>query len=133
MTNQVETSTWGPVYQWETTDPVLGGLGGIANLPLLQLTQRSKYVYDQTVTLTAAVALKAPNDSPTLTGTPRSVTPAQDASTTEILTAAWVRNLNGGLTAITISGNYSLSTVQAGLGILYFTGALTADAFILFP
>lgn len=133
MTNQVESSTWTPVYQLETRDPVMGGLGGIANLPLLQLTQRSKYLYDQATTLTASVALKAPIDSPTLTGTPRAPTPATGAGGTELITAAWARTLAGGYLGITISGNYYLSAIQAGAAAFYIAGTTAGDTYLLFP
>lgn len=45
MANQPETPTWDAgVYQIETTDPVEGGLGGIANASLLNLANRTLYL-----------------------------------------------------------------------------------------
>jgi hypothetical protein len=45
MANQPETTTYETgIYQFETTDPVLGGLGGIDNLPLKQLANRTNYL-----------------------------------------------------------------------------------------
>lgn len=47
MANQPETSTWeAGIYQFETTDVVEGGVGGIDNKPLLQLANRTKWLYD---------------------------------------------------------------------------------------
>ncbi|KVQ12476.1 gp53-like domain-containing protein [Burkholderia ubonensis] len=48
MANQPEQDQWDAgVYQIEKTDPVLGGLGGIANAPLLNLANRTKYLYSR--------------------------------------------------------------------------------------
>lgn len=42
-----ESSTWETgIYQWETTDPLQGGLGGIDNVPMVQLGNRTKYLKD---------------------------------------------------------------------------------------
>ena len=46
-----ETSVYeAGIYQKETTDPVLGGANGIANLAEKQLANRTKWIYDQIVT-----------------------------------------------------------------------------------
>jgi microcystin-dependent protein len=48
MANVPESSTWeSGVYQLETTDPVLGGVGGIANQQATQLGNRTRYLFDQ--------------------------------------------------------------------------------------
>ena len=45
MANVTETSTWeGGIYQIETTDPVLGGPNGIANVQAKQLANRTTYL-----------------------------------------------------------------------------------------
>lgn len=44
------------VYQLETTDPVLGGAGGIANLQATQLGQRTDYLYDRISSLGEAIS-----------------------------------------------------------------------------
>jgi hypothetical protein len=45
MANQPENPVWeAGIYQFETTDPVEGGLGGIDNQPLLQLANRTAYL-----------------------------------------------------------------------------------------
>jgi hypothetical protein len=47
MAGQPEDGTWpAEVYQLETTDAVIGGVGGTANLPLLQLANRTGYLRD---------------------------------------------------------------------------------------
>lgn len=45
MANVTENATWeGGIYQIETTDPVLGGPNGIANVQAKQLANRTKYL-----------------------------------------------------------------------------------------
>jgi len=45
MANQPETNTYPVgVYQWETTDPVEGGVGGIDNKPILELANRTNWL-----------------------------------------------------------------------------------------
>lgn len=45
MADLAETATWeAGIYQWETTDPVIGGVGGIDNVPTLQLANRTGYL-----------------------------------------------------------------------------------------
>lgn len=47
MAFNLEASTWETgIYQWETTDPLQGGLGGIDNVPIVQLGNRTKYLKD---------------------------------------------------------------------------------------
>ena len=57
------------VYEWQTTDPVLGGDGGIAVEPIKSLTNRTRWLYDQIVAIQAELPLLAPLASPTFTGT----------------------------------------------------------------
>jgi len=45
MSFQPEVSTYETgIYQWEVTDPVQGGIGGVDNVPILQLANRTKYL-----------------------------------------------------------------------------------------
>jgi hypothetical protein len=44
--NLTEVSLFDPVYQLETTDPVLGGAGGIANRQAQNLANRTKFLLD---------------------------------------------------------------------------------------
>lgn len=46
MANHSETNVWGSVYQWETTDPLLAGAGGIMNNPIAALVGRTGYLKD---------------------------------------------------------------------------------------
>ena len=57
MANQPETSNFDAgVYQFETSDPVQGGRGGLANAPLLNLANRTRWLYDQVNALIANLA-----------------------------------------------------------------------------
>lgn len=48
MANQPEIDQFDSgVYQLEQTDPVLAGLGGVSNKPLLSLANRTKYLYNR--------------------------------------------------------------------------------------
>ena len=133
MANQPETSTFPDVHQWETTEPVQGGLGGVANLPLLQLTARSRFALDAADALVPVVASKAPNDSPTFTGSPQAPTPASTAAGTEVVTAAWARALTGSVTSVVVGGNTLLTAAQATAGAIIITGTPPADFYLLFP
>lgn len=50
MANNTETSTWeAGIYQFETSDPIQGGPGGVDNLPHVQLGNRTKWLNDNKV------------------------------------------------------------------------------------
>jgi len=53
MAHLPETSQWEQVYQIEVTDPVQGGINGTTNVPLRNLTNRTRFLNDQ---LAAAVS-----------------------------------------------------------------------------
>ena len=61
MAGQPEVGTYDPlVYQWESTDPVQGGRGGVANTPLLNLANRTGFLLAGLNAVVASDALKAP-------------------------------------------------------------------------
>ena len=74
------------VYQIETTDPVQGGPGGISNEPHRHLANRTNW-------LKREVELRAPLDSPALTGSPTAPTPATSENSTKLATTEFVKNL----------------------------------------
>ncbi len=52
MGTQNEQSTFdATVYSYETSDKVLGGVGGTANAPLLNLTNRTRWLFNQVMAL----------------------------------------------------------------------------------
>jgi hypothetical protein len=61
MANLKETSFWEEgIYQWETSDPVLGGENGIDNVPTRQLANRTKWLKDNKLDK-SATAINAAN------------------------------------------------------------------------
>lgn len=52
MANLTPTSSWDNVYQFETSDPIQGGPGGVDNLPHKQLLNRTQWLYDKKLSLT---------------------------------------------------------------------------------
>lgn len=79
-----DTGGWvAGVYQLETTDPATGGAGGKANQQAQELAQRTAYLKDQ-------VELRAPLESPALTGNPTATTQTAGNSSTRLATTAFV-------------------------------------------
>jgi len=126
------------VYQLEIVDPVDGGVGSISNAPLLNLANRTAYLYQHVTNLENGTTIPptvAPLNNANLTGTPTAPTPALGDSTTKISTTAFVQGTVNGLATINVAGaaNVALTAVQAGNGILVFTGALTANIAVIVP
>jgi hypothetical protein len=126
------------IYQLEITDPVEGGVGGISNAPLLSLANRTNWLY---TTLNEVIAGEivpqglAPIDNPTFTGTASAPTPPLGDNSTKIATTAFVQGTINGTLSLSVAGsaNVSLTAVQAGNGILIFTGALAASIAVIVP
>lgn len=55
MANLTPTSSWDNVYQFETSDPIQGGPGGVDNLPHKQLLNRTQWLNDNKLSLTGGV------------------------------------------------------------------------------
>lgn len=92
MANLIETDVWEDgIYQWEEDDPVIGGPGGIDNVPPRQLANRSRYQRLRNITAWVpgfeypadAYVAHAGTSWKSLT-TSRSIEPGSDA-------ARWVR------------------------------------------
>jgi microcystin-dependent protein len=138
MANQPETATYDAgVYQFETVDAVRGGVGGIANSPLLSLANRTAYLKQHVDNLENGTTLPptvAPLNSPALTGSPTAPTPAAGDSTTKIATMAALQAAISSIANVAVAGtNIVLTQAQYGLGIVNFTGALTANINVTFP
>ncbi|HEX7906751.1 MAG TPA: hypothetical protein VF534_01480 [Paraburkholderia sp.] len=126
------------VYQLEVADPVDGGVGAVSNKPLLNLANRTAYLYQHVTNLENGTTIPptvAPLNNANLTGTPTAPTPALGDSSTKISTTAFVQGTVNGLASVNVAGgaNVTLSAVQAGNGILVFTGALTANIAVIVP
>ena len=135
MGTLTETSNFdSTVYEIETTDPVQGGPGGIANLPAQNLTNRSRWLYDQIRSILTAIGLLAPLASPSLTGSPTAPTQSAGDNSTKLATTAFSTTLARGIQVISLAGaNVSLTAQQAGYSILVFEGTLTANVAVIFP
>lgn len=136
MANLTETSTYDAgVYQLETTDPVTGGSSGVANSPHKNLANRTNYLKAHVDALETTAAGLAPIASPTFTGNPTAPTPALGDNDTSIATTAFVQGTLGGYLSKSVAGgsNVTLTAVEAGNGIIVFTGVLTANINVIFP
>lgn len=139
MANQPEVIQYDTgVYQIETTDPVQGGIGGLDNAPLLNLANRTAYLKKHVDDLEAGATIPptvAPLNSPNLTGTPTAPTQVLGDNSTKISTTAFVQGTVNGVTTKDVSGNINvtLTTVEAGAGILVFTGTLTGNIAVIVP
>lgn len=139
MANLTETSTFDSgVYQIETTDPVSGGSTGIANKPLINLANRTKYLKDHLDAIEAGTTTLpgyAKIASPTFTGTPAAPTPPLGDNDTSLATSEFVQGTVGGRLAKSVAGgsNVTLTAVEAGNAILELSGAITANISLIVP
>ena len=139
MANQPEVTNYDVgVYQLALTDPVQGGAGGVSNAPLLNLANRTNWLYTNLNLLIEGTTIPptvAPLNSPPLTGTPTTPTPPLGDNSFKISNTAWVQSLVSGVLSLSVAGgtNVVLSAVQAGNGTLNLTGALTANIAVILP
>ena len=106
MANQPETGAWASVvYQWETSDPAQGGVGGVMNAPILQLANRTGWLKGQVDALNASVGSSAGLASPAFTGNPTCPTAPQFDDDTTIANTHFVRRALG-----SFSGNDGYGT-----------------------
>lgn len=139
MANQPETPIYDAgVYQLEVADLVDGGVGAVSNKPLLNLADRTAYLKQRVDNLESGATIPpgiAPLNSPGLTGTPTTPTPALGDNSTKIADTAFVQGTVNGLLTKSVAGNanVTLTAVEAGNGILKFTGALTGNIAVIVP
>lgn len=136
MAFQPETDGWeSGIYQLEVADPVRGGAGGVDNLPLLQLANRTGYLKAICDTLTGEFAGLAPINGPAFTGTPTAPTAAASNNSLSIANTAFVQRANSGTTALTglTGGTIALTADQAALPNLTLAGTLTSNLVITVP
>jgi hypothetical protein len=139
MANQPETTTYDAgVYQIEVTDPVQGGVGGLANKPLLNLADRTAYLKQHMDALEAGTTVipgVALLNGPAFTGTATAPTPNAGDNSTKIATSAFVQSAVNGIATVSVAGgaNVVLTQPQWGLGIIILTGLLTASIAVIFP
>jgi hypothetical protein len=135
------------VYQLQKADPVQGydpanpntaPNQGISNQPLLNLANRTNWLYTNLNLLIEGETIPstvAPLNSPAFTGTPLTPTPPLGDSSQKISDTSWVNSTIAGVLNLSVAGgvNVSLSANQAGNGTLNFTGALTANIAVIVP
>jgi hypothetical protein len=126
------------VYQLTLTDPVQGGLGGVSNEPLLNLANRTAWLYQELNLVMAGTFIPptvAPLLSPILSGSPTTPTPPLGDSSLKIANTAFVQGTIAGVLSLSVAGgtNVSLTAMQAGNGTLTFTGGLTANISVIVP
>ncbi|MGC1304612.1 MAG: hypothetical protein WA840_19760 [Caulobacteraceae bacterium] len=107
----------------------------MSNTPLINLTNRTRWLYNATTALQAALAALAPINSPTFTGSANAPTPAQGDASTLVATTAFVNSASQGLVTIPCDGNanVALTSAQAATPILILTGVLTGAINLIFP
>ncbi|MBN3839263.1 hypothetical protein [Burkholderia sp. Ac-20349] len=136
MANIVETVNYDSgVYLIGTSDAVVGGAGGIANLAATNLANRTAYLKSQTDTINATLPTLAPKLSPALTGTPTTAAPNVGDNSTQISTTAFVQITSKGRYALNVAGNSNvwLSATQAGYAYIEIVGALTGNIGLFVP
>lgn len=138
MGTQPENPTYDPtVYQWEITDPVQGGINGVANSPLLSLSNRTAYLkqrLDSLINGTLIPPTVAPLNGPAFTGSPTAPNVADGDDSQLIANTHFVQRRDHGVAYVTVTGGtVVLTQPQWGVGIIILTGALTSNATIIFP
>lgn len=139
MANLTESATFDAgVYQLEITDPVVGGASGVANTPLKNLANRTKYLKAHVDAIEAGTTIPAtiaPINSPALTGNPTAPTAASGDSSFSLATTAFVNAVIAGVLTKSVAGgaNVALTAVESGNGIISLTGLLTANIQVVVP
>ncbi len=136
MANITETESFDAgVYKIATTDPVVGGDGGISNSQAVALANRTKWLKARVDEVIAAIAALAGLSSPAFTGDPTAPTAAAGDDDTSIATTAFVHRNSGGSVSVDCAGasNIVLTADQWGVGIIILTGLLTGNINVIFP
>jgi hypothetical protein len=136
MTNLTEVSNFDAgVYFWQTTDPVQGGTGGVAITPVQNLTNRTRWLYDQVNTLATEIAVLAPINSPNFTGSPTVPNVAAGDNSTKAINSAFIQAVLNGLATVNCTGssNITLTAAQYGVNILLLSGSIGSAISVIFP
>lgn len=135
MSVQPEISNWdATILQWDATTPAQGGAGGAANAPLLSLANRSQWLKAQLASQGSEIAQLAALNSPAFTGLPTAPTQAPGDNSQNLATTAWATRMYSGEGTIAVtSPAMTVTAAQMGVGIVKFTGALTANSTVTLP
>ncbi|WP_237434346.1 phage tail protein [Dickeya dianthicola] len=136
MAELTEKTEWvDGIYQLETSDPVMGGPGGISNRQANQLANRTAYLKQQqeqtgnALTQHATAANPhpqyAPIASPALTGVPTAPTASFGTTSTQIVNMLALHAAKFSLSGVnSVTGSNTLTPVAAG-SLVYMTGSST--------
>lgn len=139
MASVPEQPTYDPgVYQYEVTDPVLGGVGGIANAPLTNLANRTNYLkqrLDALINGSIIPPTVAPLNGPAFTGSTTAPNVAAGDDSNLIANTDFVQTAKHGLVVVTCSGGATVTLTQPqwGCAMISFVGVLTANISVVFP
>lgn len=126
------------IYELEVTDPVQGGVGGVANAPHLNLANRTAWLKQQVDLLINGLAIPpgtAPLNGPAFTGSPTAPNVAPGDNSQLIANTNFVQTAKAGIAVVPVGGNVNVTLTQPqwGVGILIFTGVLTGNISVIFP
>lgn len=138
MAAQPETPVYdASVYQWEITDPVQGGVGGVANNPVLSLANRTAYLKQRLDSLATGVLIPpgvAPLNNANFTGSTTAPNVADGDDSTLIANTHFVQRRDHGYMVVTTTGGTTVLTQPIwGVGMILIQGTLTSNAIIVFP
>lgn len=138
MVFQPEFPVYDPgVYEYEVVDPVQGGVGGVANSPILSLSNRTAWLKQQLDKLLNGSLIPptvAPLNGPAFTGSCTAPNVAPGDNSTLIANTNFVQTAKAGAVHIAISSpNIVLTQPQWGVNTLLCSGILTAASALIFP
>lgn len=117
---QIEAKWVNGIYQFETTDPVIGGADGIDNLQAKQLGCRTEWLKEKSEQADKKIknleADYAPLKSPHLTGVPTAPTASQNTNNTQIANTAFVKTAIANLVGSAPASLDTLAELAQALG-----------------
>ncbi|MFP1790397.1 hypothetical protein ACLED1_13555 [Lonsdalea quercina] len=127
MAELTEKAEWTDgIYQLETSDPVVGGPGGISNRQAQELAYRTLYLKNNLDATSAGLAQHetaadphtqyAPKLNPTFSGMPKAPTPASDSNSDQLATTAFVKSVVAALVDGSPAALDTLKELSAALG-----------------
>ncbi|MFP1896247.1 hypothetical protein ACLEEJ_13110 [Lonsdalea quercina] len=127
MAELIEKAEWTDgIYQLETSDPVVGGPGGISNRQAQELAYRTLYLknnqeatstdFEQHKSAADPHTQYAPKLNPTFSGTPKAPTPASDSNSDQLATTAFVKSIVAALVDGSPAALDTLKELSAALG-----------------
>ncbi|MFP1880132.1 hypothetical protein ACLEE3_16525 [Lonsdalea quercina] len=127
MAELTEKAEWTDgIYQLETSDPVVGGPGGISNRQAQELAYRTRYLKDNLDATSAGLAQHeaaadphtqyAPKLNPTFSGMPKAPTPASDSNSDQLATTAFVKSVVAALVDGSPAALDTLKELSVALG-----------------